>query len=80
MNNVRSLLVATAAVLLLVAGARAQEPIRFARTPDISPDGKLWIIGAFHMEPLSVLCMLTCILTESGKWFLMVLLAFDHQR
>src|SRR2546423_12762 len=41
MNNVRSLLVATAAVLLLVAGARAQEPIRFARTPDISPDGKL---------------------------------------
>src|SRR5262245_47044849 len=25
----------------LLAGARAQEPIRFARTPDVSPDGKL---------------------------------------
>src|SRR3982751_1534658 len=27
--------------LLLVNSAPAQEPIRFARTPDISPDGKL---------------------------------------
>jgi tricorn protease len=27
-------------VLLLAAAASAQEPIRFARTPDISPDGK----------------------------------------
>src|SRR5207245_2121344 len=27
--------------LLLAAAASAQEPIRFARTPDISPDGKL---------------------------------------
>ena len=28
-------------VFLLAASASAQEPIRFARTPDISPDGKL---------------------------------------
>ncbi|GIW79803.1 MAG: tricorn protease [Gemmatales bacterium] len=27
-------------VILLVSGAKAQEPIRFGRTPDISPDGK----------------------------------------
>src|SRR5256714_4951464 len=31
-----------AALVVLAAGsAPAQEPIRFARTPDISPDGKL---------------------------------------
>jgi tricorn protease len=29
------------AMLVVVAAGRAQEPIRFARTPDISPDGKL---------------------------------------
>src|ERR1041384_8205151 len=29
------------ALLLLAAPVLAQEPIRFARTPDISPDGKL---------------------------------------
>jgi tricorn protease len=32
---------ATIAILLLTAAVEAQEPIRFARTPDISPDGKL---------------------------------------
>ncbi len=32
--------VATFVVLFLAVAARAQEPIRFARTPDISPDGK----------------------------------------
>src|SRR5437867_10987499 len=37
---VRNSLVSLAA-LLLVNFASAQEPIRFARTPDISPDGKL---------------------------------------
>jgi tricorn protease len=31
---------AVVAALLLIAAAPAQEPIRFARTPDISPDGK----------------------------------------
>jgi tricorn protease len=31
----------TVAVFCLVSSASAQEPIRFARTPDISPDGKL---------------------------------------
>jgi tricorn protease len=31
---------AAVAVLLLVGVAHSQEPIRFARTPDISPDGK----------------------------------------
>src|SRR6059058_5434895 len=30
----------TALALVTPARARAQEPIRFARTPDISPDGK----------------------------------------
>ena len=33
-------LVALCAAALLPAAAVAQEPIRFARTPDISPDGK----------------------------------------
>src|SRR5947208_13230515 len=28
------------AILLLIGPTHAQEPIRFARTPDISPDGK----------------------------------------
>src|SRR5579884_3012263 len=28
-------------VVLLTGAAAAQEPIRFARTPDVSPDGKL---------------------------------------
>src|SRR6516162_156206 len=32
---------ATIAILLLTAAVEAQEPIRFARTPDISPDGKM---------------------------------------
>jgi tricorn protease len=35
------LLVAAVAFLVLSTAVRAQEPIRFARTPDISPDGKL---------------------------------------
>jgi tricorn protease len=39
MNMITKLLVPM--VLLLGANAYAQEPIRFARTPDISPDGKL---------------------------------------
>ncbi|TMQ34602.1 MAG: PDZ domain-containing protein [Planctomycetota bacterium] len=32
---------ALAATLLCLTGVRAQEPIRFGRTPDISPDGRL---------------------------------------
>jgi tricorn protease len=36
----RTKIAAVVAVLLLIAAAPAQEPIRFARTPDISPDGK----------------------------------------
>jgi tricorn protease len=39
MTTPRALLVA--ALLSFSAAASAQEPIRFARTPDISPDGKL---------------------------------------
>src|SRR5205823_6590432 len=38
-SHLRLLLVAVAAAVAPAAGA--QEPIRFARTPDISPDGKL---------------------------------------
>src|SRR5437868_2895506 len=34
-------LLAAVALLLTATVARAQEPIRFARLPDISPDGKL---------------------------------------
>src|SRR5438128_9889481 len=33
--------VVTLALLALASPAAAQEPIRFARTPDLSPDGKL---------------------------------------
>src|SRR5436190_9706793 len=43
MSSIRNKFLA-AIILLLVATAsqaQAQEPIRFARTPDISPDGKL---------------------------------------
>src|SRR5262245_45988128 len=39
MTHLRAIL--TALALCLAASAQAQEPIRFARTPDISPDGKL---------------------------------------
>jgi tricorn protease len=35
------ILLALLALLVALSPARAQEPIRFARTPDISPDGKL---------------------------------------
>src|SRR5438105_8401244 len=38
-SHLRALAACFAAVLL-VSSASAQEPIRFARTPDISPDGK----------------------------------------
>src|SRR4051812_14612165 len=37
----RRLLTALLPALLLAGTAAADEPIRFARTPDISPDGKL---------------------------------------
>jgi tricorn protease len=57
MTRVRTLLVAALLSLILAASARAQggEPIRFARTPDISPDGQLvafsylgdiWVVAA----------------------------------
>lgn len=48
-------LLALASALFLVTVTRAQEPIRFARTPDISPDGKqvafsylgdIWVVEA----------------------------------
>src|SRR5437660_8417522 len=38
-SHLRLLLVAVAAAV--APAAQSQEPIRFARTPDISPDGKL---------------------------------------
>src|SRR5262245_35884897 len=41
MISPRSMPAAAGALLLLLGPAFAQEPIRFARTPDISPDGKL---------------------------------------
>src|SRR6516162_9028011 len=41
MKCIRSPLLASLVVLLLTAASRSQEPIRCARTPDISPDGKL---------------------------------------
>jgi tricorn protease len=41
MPGLRCFPAAVLAACLLLPGARAQEPIRFARTPDISPDGKL---------------------------------------
>ena len=54
MTHTRALL-AAAIVALAATAASAQEPIRFARTPDISPDGKqvvfsylgdLWVVDA----------------------------------
>src|SRR3954468_14426843 len=40
MSRLRHLFPALVALILLAAMANGQEPIRFARTPDISPDGK----------------------------------------
>lgn len=37
----RTLILTVAMAFFFPAGVQAQEPIRFARTPDISPDGKL---------------------------------------
>src|SRR6266478_4910860 len=41
------LVVAVIALAVTTAQARAQEPIRFGRTPDISPDGKLVAFSYF---------------------------------
>lgn len=41
MTFLRNLLLTISATLLLLSPTTAQEPIRFARTPDISPDGKV---------------------------------------
>src|SRR5437870_78582 len=41
MMRFRNALPAALAIFWVVASAHAQEPIRFSRTPDISPDGKL---------------------------------------
>jgi tricorn protease len=41
MMYLRKFLPASLAAFLLISGVSAQEPIRFARTPDISPDGRL---------------------------------------
>jgi tricorn protease len=41
MMRIRSAFSAVVVALLFAASVPAQEPIRFARTPDISPDGKL---------------------------------------
>src|SRR6516225_12132703 len=40
MMRIRTSLVALAFILILTTAALGQEPIRFARMPDISPDGK----------------------------------------
>src|SRR5438270_10889654 len=41
MKRLHHLLLATFTLVALTSRSSAQEPIRFARTPDISPDGKL---------------------------------------
>src|SRR5438445_7075970 len=41
MKSIHVFLAASVMALLILTGARAQEPIRFGRTPDISPDGRL---------------------------------------
>jgi tricorn protease len=41
MRSLTPLLTAPVVFFLLAAGAAAQEPIRYPRTPDISPDGKM---------------------------------------
>src|SRR5436190_3313335 len=41
MKRLHHLLLATFTLVALTSRSGAQEPIRFARTPDISPDGKL---------------------------------------
>ncbi|HEV3117408.1 MAG TPA: S41 family peptidase [Gemmataceae bacterium] len=41
MFSIRTYLASAVTALLLLCSARAQEPIRFGRTPDISPDGRL---------------------------------------
>jgi tricorn protease len=41
MTRLRTALLTLSALLLLAVSSRAQEPIRFARLPDISPDGSL---------------------------------------
>src|SRR5436853_6610667 len=46
MRTVRPVL-AVLALALSVRGGAAQEPIRLARTPDISPDGKLVAFSYF---------------------------------
>src|SRR6266436_5658660 len=43
----RNFLLATLLAFCLAAAAHAQEPIRFARMPDISPDGKLVAFSYF---------------------------------
>src|SRR5437868_550949 len=40
MKSHRNYPLAAVAILLLIGQTHAQEPIRFARTPDISPDGR----------------------------------------
>src|ERR1700738_4970556 len=41
MLQTRNVLAAMLVAVFVLTQARSQEPIRFARTPDISPDGKL---------------------------------------
>jgi tricorn protease len=41
MRILRNFLPALVTGILLASSATSQEPIRFARTPDISPDGRL---------------------------------------
>src|SRR5437667_77167 len=40
MHSHRTFLLSSLAALFVFAAAQAQEPIRFGRTPDISPDGR----------------------------------------
>src|SRR5262249_55838614 len=72
---------ALVAALLLAAPATAQEPIRLARTPDISPDGKLiafsylgdiWVVdsigGAARPVTMHRAHDLNPIFSPDGKW------------
>src|SRR5262249_59585019 len=46
MMRLRTFVFAVLAMSLTANAAQAQEPIRFARTPDISPDGK-WVAFSY---------------------------------
>jgi tricorn protease len=88
MTRLRTTLLALVALLLLAAAAPAQEPIRFARLPDVSPDGStvafsylgdVWTVpsigGVAHPVTLHEAHDTTPAFSPDGKW-----LAFSSNR